>query len=162
VVSTFGHSGGGALADVLRVPEQKLTVIVLTNELQLLPVLAPQIASLHLPPPPGGSEPAIADAAPNLTATHRRVVEGVMVGSLDAAAFAPRAQEELVPVVRTFGTPGSALLPPLRDLVLIEDGKGGEPWKRVYRAIYGKDTSLRWTFSLDAAGKVLDFEYAWE
>jgi len=159
---TFGHSGGGSLGDVLRIPEKKLTVIILTNKHGLLPVLAPNIASLYLPPLPGLDEPGLPDTEPALTATLRGVVEGVMNGTLDAAAFAPRAQQELVPVLRGFGTPGSALYPPVRRVVLLEDRKDSEPRKRILRVLYGKDISVRWTFSLDAAGKVLDLDYEWE
>jgi CubicO group peptidase (beta-lactamase class C family) len=160
---SFGHSGGGGLGDVLRVPDRKLTVIVLTNAGQrLLPVLAPSIASLYLPPLPALEEPGITDAEPALSAALRGVAVGVMNGALDAAAFAPRAQQELLPVVRTFGAPESALYPPLRRMILLQDRNDGELRRRVYRAVYGKDISLQWTFSLDAAGKVLDLDYAWE
>jgi len=159
---TFGHSGGGSLGDVLRIPEKKLTVIILTNKQGLLPVLAPSIASLHLPPLPGLDAPGIADPEPALTATLRGVVEGLMNGTLDATAFAPRAQQELVPALRSFGTPGSALYPPIRRVVLLEDRKDSEPRKRILRVVYGKDLSVKWTFSLDAAGKVLDLDSDWE
>jgi CubicO group peptidase (beta-lactamase class C family) len=158
----FGHSGGGSLGDVLRIPEKKLTVIILANKQGLLPVLAPIIASLHLPPLPGLDEPGLTDTEPALTATLRGVVEGVMNGTLDASAFAPRAQQELVPVLRSFGTPGSALYPPVHRVVLLEDRKDSEPRKRILRVVYGKDISVKWTFSLDAAGKVLDLDYDWE
>jgi len=159
---TFGHSGGGSLGDVLRIPEKKLTVIILTNKQGLLPVLAPNIASLHLPPLPGLDEPGIPDTEPALTATLRGVAEGMMNGTLDAAAFAPSAQQELVPVLRGLGTPGSALYPPIRRVVLLEDHKDSEPRKRILRVVYGKDISMKWTFSLDAAGKVLDLDPQWE
>lgn len=159
---TFGHSGGGSLGDVLRIPDQKLTVIILTNKQGLLPVLARNIASLHLPALPGLEAPGLADTEPALTATLRGVVEGMMNGTLDAAAFAPRAQEELVPVLRGFGTPGSALYPPIRRVVLLEDRKDSEPRKRILRVVYGQDISVKWTFSLDATGKVLDLDYEWE
>lgn len=158
---TFGHSGGGSLADVMRIPDGKLTVIVLTNKLGLLPLLAPNIASLYLPPLPALDEPGITDAEPALTAVLEGVVGGLMKGSLDAAAFAPRAQQELLPMLR-FGTPENALLPPLRRVVLLEDRREGEPRKRVYRAVYGKDVSLKWSFDLDTAGKILDVQYEWE
>ncbi|WP_224365617.1 serine hydrolase domain-containing protein [Hyalangium versicolor] len=161
-LQTFGHSGGGSLGDVLRIPEKKLTVLLLTNKQGLLPVLAPNIASLLLPPSPELDEPGIADTEPALTATLRGVAEGVMNGTLDAAAFAPSAQEGLVPVLRGFGTPGSALYPPVHRVVLLEDRKDGEPRKRVLRVVYGKDISVKWTFSLDSAGKVLDLDYEWE
>lgn len=159
---TFGHAGGGSLADVLRVPDQKLTVIVLTNAEGLLPVLAPNLASLYLPPPPGLDAPGIPDGDPALSTALRGVVEGLMNGTLDAAAFAPSAQQELLPVLRTFGTPGSALYPPLQRMTLLEDRREGESRKRIYRAVYGKDVSVKWTFGLDAAGKVLELDYEWE
>jgi CubicO group peptidase (beta-lactamase class C family) len=161
-LKTFGHSGGGALGDVLRVPEKKLTVIVLTNEQALLPMLAPNIASLYLPPLPGLDVPGLADAEPELTAVLRGAVEGLFNGTLEAAAFAPSAQKELLPLLQGFGTPGNALMPPLRRLTLLEDQKDGDVRKRAYRAVYGEDVTLKWTFRLDAEGKILDLEYAWE
>ncbi|WP_375769229.1 beta-lactamase family protein [Archangium gephyra] len=161
-LSTFGHAGGGSLADVLRVPEQKLTVIVLTNAQGLLPLLAPNIASLYLPPLPELDAPGIPDAEPALTAVLRGAVDGLLNGTLEDAAFAPSAQQELVPMLRSFGTPDNALQPPLRRMTLLEDRRDGESRKRVYRAVYGEDVSLKWTFRLDAAGKILDLEYDWE
>jgi CubicO group peptidase (beta-lactamase class C family) len=158
----FGHSGGGAQGDVLRIPEKKLTVIILTNKQGLMPVLAPNVASLYLPPLPGLDAPGIPDPEPALTATLRGVVEGLMNGSLDAAAFSPGAQQELLPALRRFGTPGSALYPPIRRVILLEDRKGSEPRKRILRVVYGQDISVKWTFSLDAGGKVLDLDYEWE
>lgn len=43
-----GHSGGPALADIVRLPSKKLTVIVLTNQLSLRPFLAMRILDIHL------------------------------------------------------------------------------------------------------------------
>ncbi len=43
-----GHSGGPALADIVRLPEKKLTVIVLTNQLELRPFLAMKVLDLYL------------------------------------------------------------------------------------------------------------------
>ncbi|HEX5748506.1 MAG TPA: serine hydrolase domain-containing protein [Archangium sp.] len=161
-LKTFGHSGGGALGDVLRVPEKKLTVIVLTNEQALLPLLAPNIASLYLPPLPELNAPGIPDAEPALTEVLRGAVDGLLQGTLDAAAFAPSAQQELLPVLQGFGTPGNALMPPLRRLTLLEDQKDGDSRKRVYRAVYGEDVTMKWTFRLDSAGKIADIAYDWE
>lgn len=158
----FGHAGGGSLADVLRIPDQRLTVIVLTNGQGLLPVLAPNIASHFLPPHPALGEPGLTDAEPALSAALRGAVEGLMNGALDAAAFAPHARQELLPVLRTFGTPGSALLPPLRRMILLQERKDNEARKRVYRAVYDNDVSLKWTFTLDTEGKILDLNYDWE
>ncbi|PTL80112.1 serine hydrolase [Vitiosangium sp. GDMCC 1.1324] len=158
----FGHSGGGALGDVLRVPEKKLTVIVLTNAQGLQPMLAPVVASHYLPPLPELDAPGIPDAESALTAVHRGTMEGLFNGTLDAAAFAPSAQQELLPILQGFGTPGNALLPPLHRVTLLEERKDGDSRKRVYRAVYGTDVSLKWTFRLDSAGKILDLQYEWE
>ncbi|TMI89746.1 MAG: beta-lactamase family protein [Bacteroidetes bacterium] len=43
-----GHSGGPALADIVRLPGRKLTVIVLTNQLELRPFLAMKVLDLYL------------------------------------------------------------------------------------------------------------------
>lgn len=45
---TVGHSGGPALADILRFPDEKLTVIVLTNQRHLNPTLAKGVADILL------------------------------------------------------------------------------------------------------------------
>ena len=51
-VRAYGHAGGPALADIVRVPDHKLTVIVLSNQKALYPHLAPVIAQLYLPKSP--------------------------------------------------------------------------------------------------------------
>jgi CubicO group peptidase (beta-lactamase class C family) len=43
-----GHSGGPALADIVRLPDRKLTAIVLTNQLELRPFLTMQVIDLYL------------------------------------------------------------------------------------------------------------------
>jgi len=42
-----GHSGGPALADVVRLPDRKVTVIVLTNQVELRPFLAMKVLELY-------------------------------------------------------------------------------------------------------------------
>jgi len=42
-----GHSGGPALADIVRLPEQKITVIVLTNQLNLRPFLTMKVLDIY-------------------------------------------------------------------------------------------------------------------
>jgi CubicO group peptidase (beta-lactamase class C family) len=43
-----GHSGGPALADIVRLPGRKLTAIVLTNQMELRPFLTMQVIRLYL------------------------------------------------------------------------------------------------------------------
>jgi CubicO group peptidase (beta-lactamase class C family) len=46
---SFGHSGGPGLGDILRFPDEKLTIIVFTNDADLYPYLAASIAKLYFP-----------------------------------------------------------------------------------------------------------------
>lgn len=43
-----GHSGGPALADIVRLPDRKITAIVLTNQLELRPFLTMKVLDLYL------------------------------------------------------------------------------------------------------------------
>jgi CubicO group peptidase (beta-lactamase class C family) len=43
-----GHSGGPALADIVRLPQRKITAIVLTNQLELRPFLTMRVLDLYL------------------------------------------------------------------------------------------------------------------
>jgi CubicO group peptidase (beta-lactamase class C family) len=45
----YGHPGGPALGDIIRVPDQKLTVAVLSNQKTMYPNTATVIAQLYLP-----------------------------------------------------------------------------------------------------------------
>lgn len=45
----FGHTGGPGLGDILRFPEQKLTIIVFSNYADMYPYLAAAVARLYLP-----------------------------------------------------------------------------------------------------------------
>ena len=45
----FGHSGGPGLGDVLRFPEEKLTIIVLSNYADMYPYMAAAVARLFFP-----------------------------------------------------------------------------------------------------------------
>jgi CubicO group peptidase (beta-lactamase class C family) len=47
----YGHPGGPALGDIVRVPAQKLTVVVLSNQKAVYPNTASVIAQLYLPKP---------------------------------------------------------------------------------------------------------------
>ncbi|MET0411526.1 MAG: serine hydrolase domain-containing protein [Polyangiaceae bacterium] len=47
----YGHPGGPALGDILRVPDQKLTVVVLSNQKAMYPNTASVIGQLYLPKP---------------------------------------------------------------------------------------------------------------
>lgn len=49
-VKATGHSGGPALADIMRLPDKKITVIVLTNQVSLRPFLTSSVLKLYVQP----------------------------------------------------------------------------------------------------------------
>jgi len=73
----YGHSGGPALADIIRVPDQKLTVIVLANSKSLYPNLAPLLAQLYVPAKP--QPPALRDA-PELRVQLEKIDPALIAG----------------------------------------------------------------------------------
>lgn len=56
----YGHPGGPALADIVRLPDDELTVAVLANQKGLYPNIASIIAQVYLPK--GALPPAVRDA----------------------------------------------------------------------------------------------------
>ena len=74
---SYGHSGGPALADIIRVPDQKLTVIVLANQKALYPNLAPLLAQLYLTPV---AQPRALRDAPELRAQLEKVDPASIAG----------------------------------------------------------------------------------
>lgn len=66
----YGHPGGPALGDILRVPDQKLTVAVLSNQKAMYPNTASVITQLYLPK---RALPAAVREAPELREKLERV-----------------------------------------------------------------------------------------
>ncbi|MGN6108305.1 MAG: serine hydrolase domain-containing protein [Kofleriaceae bacterium] len=152
----FGHSGGPALGDVTRLPDDKLTVIVLANQQRMNPSLAPSIAGLLLPEL---RERAVRDAQPAWTRRLRAVADGCRSGTLDPGSFVPAQRAELVDALRAWGPVMTGTWPALDRWTLVEDGKRGGRRVRVYRAHHGAHP-VRWTFTLDDAGLVSDLDVA--
>ena len=164
-VSTFrgerevGHSGGPALSDVVYYPARKLAVVVLTNQRTLVPNLAHAIASQYLPAPSFINEPSIADEAPDLNARLIVAVNDLADGKAGPARFAGKAREELADLNAVMPLQLGGL-PPMTRLVLLSDSPDHR--RRVYRAVYGKDQSLRWTVSFDQDRRITDIASAEE
>jgi CubicO group peptidase (beta-lactamase class C family) len=176
-----GHSGGPALADVQRWPEHKLTVIALTNQQQLNPVLTGSVASLLLPAAPA-RDVAIRDARPQWTRRLRAVVAALPTGAFDEQGFSPAARQELGKALREWGPMIAGAWAPLDRWVLVEEktekpaaaiaGKpivkpsqdssplsGATTITRFYRAHHGA-IAVRWRFTLDEQGLLIDLN-AW-
>jgi hypothetical protein len=137
---------------VLRLPDDKLTIIVLTNQQRLIPKLAATIASMQLP---ASRETAIRDTRPALTQRLRAVADGLATGQLDPSSFALEHRAETVADLHDWGPVIAGAWPPIDRFNLIEDTAAGAQRIRVYRAHHGV-VPVRWTFKLDTSDLIVD------
>jgi CubicO group peptidase (beta-lactamase class C family) len=149
-----GHSGGPALADVLHFPDDRLTIVVLTNQSRMYPYLAEGVADLLLPK--GWTGRTAPDREPALTAQHRRVLEDAARGVVDDALFAPTARKEFVPALRGMGPDVLGLFDPIRVLEVVEDRTATGQRTRTYRVYFGTRPMI-WVFEMDRDGKITSF-----
>lgn len=157
------HSGGPALADMVRLPDEKLTVIALANQHKLNPVLAGSIMGLLLP---ARADAGIRDGQPAWTQRLRALVGGLADGSFAEDSLAPGSKDELGPALRQWGPMIAGGWAPLDAWTLIEERKAGQKQAskrpgvrttRVYRALHG-GVAVRWTFELDEAGRLVELD----
>lgn len=154
---TVGHSGGPALGDILRFPDEKLTIIILTNQHKLYPYLARGIADFYFPLVPAREIPGIFDNEVELTDLVKKVINDGMQDRLDDSLFTPEAQKGFVPNYKTFGLPFFVSLDQLQSLVLIEQNVDENKITRKYRGIFGKKAVL-WTFRFNKDKKIISFD----
>jgi CubicO group peptidase (beta-lactamase class C family) len=154
---TVGHSGGPALADVLRFVDDKLTIVVLANQQRMYPYLAQGVADRIVPAPPATPDPApVADDDPETTASLLALLRGFAEGRVDPAPIAPDARPSLVGMIENFAMPWLRALGPLRSLTLLSDTRAADGRRvRRYRARYDGDKPVLWKFDLDADGRIV-------
>lgn len=148
---TVGHTGGPALADVLHIPEEGLTVIALTNQRRFYPVLSHAVADLILPP--AAEAPAIADDQPALTAGLRRVLETAAAGALDATLFTEAARPGQVGFYGDFGQAMLLAVGPIETIELLTErpqDSGGS--RRLYRVAFER-RAIEFVVRSDAEGR---------
>lgn len=150
----YGHSGGPALGDVLRFPDDKLTVIVLANQQRLNPNFAATIAGMQLP---AARERPLRDARPALSKRLREIADAYRSGAFDPASFAAATRAELVAALREWGPVIAGTWPAIERWTLVDERTVGKQRARVYRAHHGS-VPVRWTFTLDAAELVVDVD----
>lgn len=149
---TVGHSGGPALADILRFPEEKLTIIVLANQAAMYPYLAQGVADLLLPAPDDAAPPPIPDTEPALTEWIRDLLTGFAHGELPDEPFTDEARAGFLPQVRAFLPPYTRSLGEPTAIRLVAEDRNGT-WARAYRVMY-QDKPVLWRFELDREGRI--------
>jgi CubicO group peptidase (beta-lactamase class C family) len=150
---TIGHSGGPALADILRFPDDKLTIIVLANQARMYPYLAQGVADIIVP---AGDQPMprpIADSDSALTRRVHDLLGALAGGEIPDAPFSESARAGFLPQVRDFLPPYTRALGRPTAVVLVEERRGEGRRERTYLVTYG-DKPVRWRFELDAAGRI--------
>lgn len=152
-----GHSGGPALSDIAYFPDQKLGVVVLTNQQHLFPMLAESIANFYLPAQAKPADTLIDDPNPSTTDSLRAFIMGLSDGKVDSNLFSASAQKTVVPNIREYGPVIVNQLDPLSRMDLIERKVTGTGMRLVYRVYFGL-RPMKWRFVLDRDGKIEDLE----
>lgn len=153
---TVGHSGGPALSDILRLPQERATFIVLTNGQKLYPYLAKGVSELFYPPPKLAMPEGIADARPALSAALRQVLVDGAAGKVDDNRFTEDARKQFVPAFRDFLVPFLRSIPPAEEIVLVSEKETDKGIDRVYRVRHGAKAQS-WGFDLDRDGRIRGF-----
>ncbi|MFD2366627.1 serine hydrolase domain-containing protein [Pseudoduganella sp. GCM10020061] len=153
-----GHSGGPALGDVIHVPGEHLSVIVLTNQRSLYPAMAQAIAARFLPVPAFMHEHGAKDKDPALSARLFELVQALGRGDATPQQFAGAELDE----INSWTSRRVAYLPAPVGMTLLSDRAADGRRTRVYRVRYGAMDSLRWTFTIDQAGRVTETSLAEE
>jgi CubicO group peptidase (beta-lactamase class C family) len=155
---TVGHSGGPALADIVRFPDDRLSVVVLLNGQRVYPYLAKGVADFYLPPaPPAAEVKGVADERAELTNLVERVIADGMRDKLDETLFTEPSQKDFVPRFRNFGLPFFVSLEGPGSLVLTEHREKETGVLRRYRGLHGRK-AVNWTFEFDKNNKIIYFD----
>jgi CubicO group peptidase (beta-lactamase class C family) len=151
-VPVVGHSGGPALADIIRIPSQRRTIIVLTNQRTFYPVLAERIADLTIPQLPF---PSVADDHPAISRNLMGLFRSATSGSADADFVSP-GSKPAEPLRSGIGRALIEAIGPLRKVGLVRVEPDG--W-RIYRLRFERK-QWDWAVKADASGKISDMHPA--
>jgi CubicO group peptidase (beta-lactamase class C family) len=149
------HGGGipGFSTELARFPDDKLTVIVLTNaEGGHAGAIARKVAAQFVPELAEKAQGPIADSDKATTERLRKMFEGALKGELDEALFTDEAKKQLVPRIKddkerlaSFGA--------LKSFDLVERKDEGDGQRLRYRVALENET-LKLFLSLDKSGKI--------
>jgi D-alanyl-D-alanine carboxypeptidase len=154
---TVGHSGGPALSDLLRFPDEKLTIAVLTNGQNLYPYLAQGVADFFIPPLAIKVMKGIEDKDPRTTEVLKKFLTDAAGDQVNESLFSADAQKAFVPAFKTFGLPFFKSLDTLQSFILVDHKEDENGIARRYQAIHGKK-SIVWNFRLTKEGKITALE----
>jgi hypothetical protein len=149
------HGGGipGFSTELARFPDDKLTVIVLTNaEGGHSGAIARGIAGRFVPALAEKAEEPIADEDATTTGRLRGMFEGALKGEVDPGLFTDQAKKMLVPRIKD-DRERLAAFGALKSFRLLERKEGDGVLRLRYRAVLENET-LKVSFTLDKSGKI--------
>jgi CubicO group peptidase (beta-lactamase class C family) len=153
---TISHGGGipGFSTNILRLPADKLTVVVLTNlEGADSGSLSRKIAALYVPDSADSALKPIADPDPMLTKRLRVIVENAAKGEAKESDFAPEMWKALYPDRLQQGKAALSQLGELKSFELLVRQEGDDLLRLGYRATFGT-TPMRVSVGLTKEGKI--------
>lgn len=136
----IGHTGGPALSDVMYFPDDRLGIIVFTNQQRLSPQLASLVADqLFGRPSPTTRISTVPDAYVTWTANVRRLAEGAAAGKVDGWLIAEDQRSSYVDDLNDSGPAWFGLFGPLSRIELLSDSANDQNGRdRRYRLLYGR------------------------
>lgn len=150
-----GHSGGPSLSDMVRFPEQKLTIIILSNQRRLFPTMAESIADFYIPK--GTLKPAIADHRPDITKRlHTALIEAA-VNRIDTSRFSEQTANESKYFFGDFGGALMEAVGPLNSVELVAETISEGRIERRYRVNFERKT-MHWLIGVNKDGLVDRFQ----
>ena len=151
-VLVVGHSGGPALADILRIPSQGRTIVVLTNQHMFYPVLAERIADLTIPEL---SLTGITDDRPAVAINLRGLFDALAVEG-DDRRYAAEGSNPGEPLRSGFGKALIEAVGSLESVTLVRIESDGA---RVYRLAFQRK-QWDWIVKVDSTDRIADMRPA--
>jgi D-alanyl-D-alanine carboxypeptidase len=152
----IGHGGGipGFTTSLLRYPDDKLTVIVLTNQENAQPDrIAKAVAGIYVPDLAEKEEPIAADPDPKMTEFLKNLTIAMSKGLADPGLFTLEAQKAIFPDKAKEAQQFLTKLGPLKSFMYLRQKMEGPNRVIQYRATFG-DTQLLMIYVVDKDGKI--------
>lgn len=150
------HGGGtaGFSTVITRYPDDKLTVILLTNRAgSNATALAQAVAGFYIPALAAKEVKPIEDRSPKITERLKAITLSLASGNPSPDEFTPEAKKILFPDKILEGKAVLTQMGPLKSFALIAEKEFEKTHRYQYRAVFG-ETALNITFVLTAEGKI--------
>ena len=143
-----GHSGGPALADIVRIEDRQLTVIALTNQQIFYPLIAEAVLDTMIPAP--AAETPLVDDRPLLAARLKHAIEASAAGKDAFDEFATTGTSSSDALRSPFTRAMLRGVGPLQRI----DYLGEAPRGRRYRLTFARKTMV-WLATGDDDGRII-------